>query len=675
MAEKDYLRISGFEKNFSKFVVDPLYGSIGLTANEQRLADSGTFRRLKRIKQLGSVCEFYNGATHTRYDHSMGTLHITWIMFRRFVDNIQKNDAWVPKEKVLSFFSDDTIRALRTTALLHDLGHGPFSHYFEGISESMNAKVDHDLITPFLIGDQQLQETISKAYYKAIYSKEKLKQKFLRAHEEILDCLSPGALSQKKILCIMKPSLVSVADEGFEKVKEFLHDLIYGDVGSDRIDYLLRDTHFTGLGHRFDLSELLNNITAIYDDENDKLRFAMNSKGEDILDFFLTTRYYHYRLIANNLKNVDVFSELRYRVEKWLKHKDNILAGFLDLTLGDEVYFEKTVPALRKYNFRRVGSWTLSQIRADYHRFLIYRLLSDKYLKQDYLRSIQTKLHKEINTSLAQKMDSKNLRIESILEKPRIPIMPVYRNHYVEHKSNPEEENQLSSLIHDDSEMIVGLARTYVAHTTIVVYADKKYVQKVKKYTSKTFNFMVGQDLFQSVLKLQNLRNTNRLDVMLCALYYVLTQKADKPSTMSASKSESTPIKKPPMLPSLTKLFSLLRKTQNEFSSEGHGFGRKEGYKFGKKEGYDPEQKKSFDYPSAVINDLILFEYCGLIKLSKVNRNIRWWNVEAIPRYAESYELRFPDRAKRKFRTILESYPKEFQQKVETVCTKELGIR
>lgn len=104
MSEGDYQRISGFEKNFTNFVVDPLYGLIGLTTEEKRITESDIFRRLRRIKQLGSVSEFYNGATHTRFDHSLGTLHITWMMFRRFVDNIRNYSAWIPRERILSFF-------------------------------------------------------------------------------------------------------------------------------------------------------------------------------------------------------------------------------------------------------------------------------------------------------------------------------------------------------------------------------------------------------------------------------------------------------------------------------------------------------------------------------------------------------------------------------------------
>lgn len=386
MAKKDYLRISGFERNFTSFVVDPLYGQIGLTAQEQAITDTAIFRRLKRIKQLGLVSEFYSGASHSRFDHSLGTLYITWIMFKRFVDNIQNHNPWVNKRTVLSLFPDETIKSLRIAALIHDLGHGPFSHYFEGISDHLNAKVDHDLVTPFFLEAQELQEEKSKLYYDAIHGDEYLAKKFLDLQDEFFACI-PEASIRNKVLCIIKPSWCSSNNKKFSMVKDFLHNIIYGDVGSDRIDYLLRDTHFTGLSHRFNLLDLLNNITAIFDYENNKLRFAINCEGEDVLDFFLTTRYYHYRLIANDLRNIDLFCELKERVQEGLKAEQDKLTKFLDLNFGDEIDFEKTIPPLPNWGFERVGSWNLAQIRVDYYRFIIYRLLAGKQRKK-YLASI-----------------------------------------------------------------------------------------------------------------------------------------------------------------------------------------------------------------------------------------------------------------------------------------------
>ncbi len=660
MAEEDYQRISGFEKNFTEFVVDPLYGSIGLTAEEKRITDSPLFRRLKRIKQLGLVSEFYNGASHTRFDHSLGTLHITWAMFRRFVDNLRYFNAWTPTEGILHLFSDETIKALRITALIHDLGHGPYSHYFDGISEYMNAHVDHDKISPFLVGDKEFQKEKFEKYYNAVYTGGATQRKVVKAQKELLECLPSELIFRKKILCIMEPNYTSTQDNGFNQAKEFLHDLVYGDVGSDRIDYLLRDTHFTGLGHRFNLNDLVNNIAAIYDEDRKKVRFAITEEGEDVLDFFLTTRYYHYRLIADKMENIDQFAQLKERVENWIRPKKNKLSIFIKLTLEDEVHFERTIPQLDSWNFERIGAWRLGQIRADYDRFLVYRLLTDRHSKQEYLNATQQKLSKDASQSLRLALNPSDLRIECIEEKPRIPIIPVYRSKYSEMKTSPKEEkDKLSSLIHDDSEMVMGLARTYVAHTTVIVYSNRIYAEKVKEYIQKTFSFFVDPELFRSVLRSEH-NNISRLDIMFGCLYCI-----NKYQIESAAEGK-IPLPKETDITTLNKFFKFLEQIQNEFIVKESD---KE-YNFQNKEGYNPEERKCYPYPPKIINDLIPCEYSGLVRISKENRYINKWDKGAVPQWAMSYGLNFPKHAEKNFEIIMSWYPKEFQEKLEKIYAK-----
>ncbi len=636
MTINDYQRISGFEKAFSSFFVDPLYGEIGLTETESKLVTSGIFRRLKRIKQLGLVNEFYNGATHTRYEHSLGTLHITWVMFKRFVDNVQKYNKWLPKN-ILKLFPDDTIEALRTSALLHDLSHGPYSHYIEDISDYLGVKLEHDVLTPFLIANKDKQKQLSKILYKAIYGEEKAKNLFLQKRKELLDALPRNRIFRNKILGIIAPKY-KCSDENFNKVRQFLHCLIYGDLGSDRIDYLLRDTHYTGLGHRFDMSELLNNVAAIYDEINNELRFAFHFKGMDICDFFLTTRYYHYRLIAHNLKNIDLFCKLKERVEKWLNQdKGNNFFKLLDLMFKDEIYFEKIVPPLKNWNFKRVGNWSLGKIRVNNYRFLVYRLMSDNYLKHYYLNSVKESLCNGIKKFQKIDLNKNDLRIEFVLEKTRIPIIPAYRESYLELKSsmeNKKEEEQISSLIHDDSEMINSLARTYLSHTNLIVYANKKY-DKVMEYISKTPHFFLNRKLFCSVLSHLSLEKINRLDIMLCCLNYLFEKKIE--------------------VNSLKKITDYLKLIQRKFP--------KIGYTFDRQEGYDPQRKNPFDYPPSIINDLILFEYAGLITLSKKNRDISWFGHP--PRYMDCYNVDFPRELG--FKEIIDCYPRKFKQKIEQI--------
>ncbi len=660
--QKDYLRISGFERNFGCSSIDSLYGYIGLTSQEQAVADTAIFQRLKRIKQLGAASEFYSGATHSRFEHSFGTLYITWTMFKRFVDNVQKHNTWVDKGTILSLFPDDTIKALRISALIHDLGHGPFSHYFEGITDYLEAKVDHDIITPFFLIDSKQAQSRCSSYYNAINQNVNLAEKFKTMQEEFFSCF-PEVSIREKVIGIIKPEWSTIEDRDFGKVKWFLHDIIYGDVGSDRIDYLLRDTHYTGLGHRFNLLDLLNNITSIYDSKKDKLRFALTYEGEDVLDFFLTTRYYHYRLIANDLRNIDLYCKLRERVKEGLGSQQNKLSKFIEMTLGDEIDFEKAIPQLSKWDFERVGSWNLGQIRADYYRFLVYRLLTGENQVKKYLVAIQKKLCDDSNKTGEPKLNSEDLRIESVIEKPRIPIISVYRKKYVESKKYPQEENLLSTLVHEDSEMVFGLARTYLAHSSLTLYSRKQFTKKIKDFTSETLSFFVDESLFSSILSFDKKDDLTRLDIMLFCLYYFLAKGGDeKENIKDAPKPNKTPV-----ISSLNKLYIQIKGMQALLEIEPNA---KNQYFFEKGEGYEPEQNQPYDCPPAVINDLMLFEYAGLIKITKRNKWINRWDTKAIHKYAIAYEISYPKLAIDNFENILKCYGFYFNKLQEKLNLK-----
>ena len=98
---------------FEAHIRDPLYGYIGLTRDELRILDTRSLQRLRRIKQLANAHLVYPAACHTRFEHSLGVLHSATLMARQ-----------------LQIKGDD-LTILRYAALLHDVGHGPFSHVFE----------------------------------------------------------------------------------------------------------------------------------------------------------------------------------------------------------------------------------------------------------------------------------------------------------------------------------------------------------------------------------------------------------------------------------------------------------------------------------------------------------------------------------------------------------------
>src|SRR5688500_3513102 len=113
-------------------VACPIYGFVRLEPDERRVAESEPFQRLRRIRQLGWTDAVFPGAMHTRFEHSLGVLQMVSNLF----DGLRQQNEDVLLER-LSLERSDLDRwrkRLRLAALLHDIGHGPFSHVAEAVT-------------------------------------------------------------------------------------------------------------------------------------------------------------------------------------------------------------------------------------------------------------------------------------------------------------------------------------------------------------------------------------------------------------------------------------------------------------------------------------------------------------------------------------------------------------
>ena len=102
-------------------IVDPIHDFIRIYEAEIKVIDTAVFQRLRRIRQLAGAHLVYPGAQHSRFEHSLGVMHISG------------QAAEVLKDK--GFLNSDDVANLRLGGLLHDVGHGPFSHLFEEVLE------------------------------------------------------------------------------------------------------------------------------------------------------------------------------------------------------------------------------------------------------------------------------------------------------------------------------------------------------------------------------------------------------------------------------------------------------------------------------------------------------------------------------------------------------------
>jgi len=181
------------KKNYSD-IIDPIHDFIRVYNHELSIIDNPIFQRLRRIRQLSGAHLTYPAAQHTRFEHSLGVMHIA----------SQAGNALNEK----GILKSDDIEILRLSGLLHDIGHGPFSHLFEEIIQEK--KISHEDFG---------REVILKS--------------------EIGDILSKNGYEKKLV------SKIAFGDSKFQ----YLNEIVSGALSADMMDYLLRDGYFTGAEH------------------------------------------------------------------------------------------------------------------------------------------------------------------------------------------------------------------------------------------------------------------------------------------------------------------------------------------------------------------------------------------------------------------------------------------
>ncbi len=210
----------------NRLIVDPLHGDIHLTAQEWQILDTMPFQRLRRIKQLQMGHVTYPNATHTRFSHSLGTLAI--------MDRIVQA---LPEER----YDKEDRENLRMAALLHDVGHYPYSHLMEGIDEVR--------LTEELVSDGS---TKSIDFAREPYPRhEKVGLEIVTTQPELLE-----AIGGKK-----RARAVADLFNRHTAANPQLSKLLHSSFDMDRVDYLRRDAYAAGVPYgSIDVNYLLNSL-------------------------------------------------------------------------------------------------------------------------------------------------------------------------------------------------------------------------------------------------------------------------------------------------------------------------------------------------------------------------------------------------------------------------------
>jgi len=189
-------------------ITDPIHKNIKFTHIEKEIIDTHIFQRLRRIRQLAGAHLVYPGALHSRFEHSLGSMFLAGMAGQTLFDK--------------GYFTDiDLIQQLRLAALLHDIGHGPYSHLFEEIlKDSKNSS--HEILGERIILETNISDIIKQNGY--------------------------------------SPATISSLSFGKHHLR-FLNEVISGGLSVDLMDYLPRDSYFSGTEYgKVDYFRIINSL-------------------------------------------------------------------------------------------------------------------------------------------------------------------------------------------------------------------------------------------------------------------------------------------------------------------------------------------------------------------------------------------------------------------------------
>lgn len=282
-------------------VRDVIHGPIELYPWEIAVIDSPAFQRLRNIKQLGFSEFAYPCAVHNRYIHSIGACHLAGTAFQ----GIFKKHFFSGQDVFHNYFY-----LARITALLHDIGHGPFSH---AIEHAMPPVSELNL-PPEVAGKDQKRQASHEDYTLKIILDSPLTAVLEKAFAKF-------GITPWHIACVMNLSLKEkdnfFQDRGvtFRKV---LHQIISSEMDADRMDYLQRDSYYTGVSYgKFDANWLLTNLTVYIEPPSAKgatneprgkgtktAHLALSERAIYTFEDFLLSRYHMFLMVYLHHKSV-----------------------------------------------------------------------------------------------------------------------------------------------------------------------------------------------------------------------------------------------------------------------------------------------------------------------------------------------------------------------------------
>ncbi len=275
---------------------DPIHGTLTFSDQERALVDSRFYQRLRHVRQLGFGDLAFPGATHTRHAHSLGAMNVASHLF----------DAMTARTSMSAEARERFRAAVRVAVLSHDLGHMPLSHASESIAPPRRAlglpawmgapdgQATHEDFTAKILLDSSLTPLLTQVY-------------------------APLGITPAQVAGLVTGLFPAGTTSGFSDGgldwTPALRAIVSGELDADRMDYLLRDSFFTGVNYgRYDIEWILQNVSV--EQREGRAVMALSKAAVFAFEDFLLSRYHMFLSVYYHHTSVSFDHMLRrYYVE------------------------------------------------------------------------------------------------------------------------------------------------------------------------------------------------------------------------------------------------------------------------------------------------------------------------------------------------------------------------
>jgi HD superfamily phosphohydrolase len=348
--------------DFAGEITDPVHKYIRFSQVEKQLIDSPAFQRLRRIRQLAGAHLVYPSAQHSRFEHSLGAMHIAGLAGETLLGKGYINHA-------------EVVQDLRLAALLHDIGHGPFSHLFEEVLE-YHCNISHEDLGKKIIMQSEIADILGRYGYSA--------QQICR--------LSFG---QSKV--------------------NFMNEIISGGLSADIMDYLPRDGLFTGAEYaKIDYHRLVSSL------EVSKNRLAINRSALISLESMLISRYEMFKAVYfhKTVRSAEVMLLRSMIAADEALGLTNTSSLHKYLTLTDEATLERLCMLSDRYAFS-------GKMARDYRDRRLLKSVYEKFIHKRDRQRMDRKALEALASHIAHMADvDSNYVFVDVSRAPSMPLTP-----------------------------------------------------------------------------------------------------------------------------------------------------------------------------------------------------------------------------------------------------------